>query len=295
MNYSKNFSEKYSACVILHAVGDTIGFKNGDWEFNYGFNVDSDFSNDLLYEFINLGGINDIDLEGWIVSDDTIMHMETCKGLLEEKGDSIKFATILTKKYIKCMNNMARRLPGIKTTENLALINKGFDWFKLPYDYMAGGSGASMRTSCIGLSFYRENDLDKLISFSIEAGRITHNSVIGYMGGFISALFTSYAIRNVKVEEWIFMLIDLLESDKIDKYIKRTRGFDDYMKDRIEFIGFFKKYISLRFKGKFINNDMSMRIPKIRTDFVSFFCHCHSHSHNDISNVYLLVLSKATE
>ena len=24
------------------------------------------------------------------------------------------------------------------------------------------------------------------------------------------------------------------------------------------------------------------------------FCHCHSHSHNDISNVYLLVLSKAT-
>ena len=21
--------------MILHALGDTIGFKNGDWEFNY--------------------------------------------------------------------------------------------------------------------------------------------------------------------------------------------------------------------------------------------------------------------
>ena len=26
---------------------------------------------------------------------------------------------------------------------------------------------------------------------------------------------------------------------------------------------------------------------------ILFFCHSHSHSHNDISNVYLLVLSKA--
>lgn len=266
-NYCKKINEKYEACLILHALGDTIGFKNGDWEFNNGLTVDSNYSNDLLYEFINLGGINDINLEGWIVSDDTIMHMETCKGLLEEMNDPNKFGTLLTKKYIECMKNMANRLPGIKTVENLSLLNKGLEWYKLPYDYMAGGSGASMRTSCIGLAFYKENELDKLISFSIEAGRITHNSVIGYMGGLISALFTSYAVRNIRVEEWIFLLIKLFESNKIDDYIKNTRGYDDYVKDKIEFIGFFQKYIALRFKGKFLNNDMSMRIPKIRTEF----------------------------
>ena len=61
--------------MILNAVGDTIGYKNSEWEFNYGKKVDQYFSDDILYEFISLGGIQ-LDLKGWIVSDDTIMHIE---------------------------------------------------------------------------------------------------------------------------------------------------------------------------------------------------------------------------
>jgi len=75
--------EKYVACILLHAVGDTIGFKNGDWEFNYNQKFDPNYSTTLLYEFISLGGIIGIDFNGWKVSDDTIMHMDTCYALLE--------------------------------------------------------------------------------------------------------------------------------------------------------------------------------------------------------------------
>lgn len=264
---SNNLNEKFKACIILHALGDTIGFKNGDWEFNYDQQVDPEYSNDILYEFISLGGIIGINLEDWIISDDTIMHIETCKGLLEETDNINKFGDILSKKYINCLKNMDRRYPGTRTVKSLELIKSGIEWFKILYDPMAGGSGGSMRTSAIGLAFYQENNIDKLIAYSIEASRITHNSVIGYMGGLVSALFTSYAIRNIKINKWPFMLIKLIESNKIDNYLKKTRGYDNYLKDKNQFLGFWKKYIELRFKGNYINDDISMRIPQIRTEF----------------------------
>lgn len=266
-NIYNNLNEKYIACIVLHAVGDTIGFKNGDWEFNYEQEVGPEFSNDLLYEFISLGGIIGIDLEGWIVSDDTVMHMETCKGLLEESDDLQKFGTILSKKYIESFKNMTRRAPGNHTKQIIYLLKGGLEWYRIPYDPMAGGSGASMRTSVIGLAFHGQDNREKLIAFSIEASRMTHNSVIGYLGGLVSALFTAYAIEGTKVEKWPFMLIDLLNGDMIDEYMKKTRGYDEYQRDKKQFILFWKKFIEFRFKGKFFNNDKSMRIPKIRTEF----------------------------
>ena len=35
MKDKDNFREKYIASFILHALGDTIGYKNSIWEFNY--------------------------------------------------------------------------------------------------------------------------------------------------------------------------------------------------------------------------------------------------------------------
>ena len=28
--------QRYNACLKMAAIGDTIGYFNGDWEFNYG-------------------------------------------------------------------------------------------------------------------------------------------------------------------------------------------------------------------------------------------------------------------
>ena len=47
-----NAKDKVDAIMILHALGDTIGFKNGDWEFNYGNNIDIntlEYVNELIY------------------------------------------------------------------------------------------------------------------------------------------------------------------------------------------------------------------------------------------------------
>ena len=74
--------------ILLHSVGDTIGFKNGDWEFfgrkNYkNLNKSNAFEHtlELVYEYISLGGYSGLDINGWLCSDDTLSHMALIKSL----------------------------------------------------------------------------------------------------------------------------------------------------------------------------------------------------------------------
>jgi ADP-ribosylglycohydrolase len=263
-------NNRYIASIVLHALGDTIGFKNGEWEFNYFIKlIDSSFSNDLLFDFISLGGINDINLKGWKVSDDTLFHMNTCQALLDSINDIDYFCLRSIELYINNYKNntLKGRYPGNTMTKNLQKYTKGLELYKLPYNRMYGGSGASMRTSCIGLLFNGEKNRKKLIEYSIENSRLTHNSIIGYMGGFVSALFTAYAIEEKEIEKWPFLLLELLESNVINNYMKKTRGYNDYMKNINTFIDYWKTYIELRFTNGKINKNKSFRIPSIRTDF----------------------------
>ena len=48
----------------------------------------------------------------------------------------------------------------------------------------------------IGLIYYKETDLEKLIENSIIASRVTHNYTLGFLGGLVTALFTSFAIET---------------------------------------------------------------------------------------------------
>jgi ADP-ribosylglycohydrolase len=111
---------------------------------------------------------------------------------------------------------------------------------------MSGGNGTAMRNICIGLAFYSESDLDILIDFSIQSSQITHNSPLGFLAGFTSAYFASLAVREIELNKWVFMMLELLESDKIKKYIGKS--FDE-QNDYNSYIRYWKKYIDTRFNG----------------------------------------------
>jgi ADP-ribosylarginine hydrolase len=256
--------DRYIACMVLHAVGDTIGYKNGDWEFNYNKSVEYSYSDILLFEYISLGGIF-LNLDGWKVSDDTILHIDTSLILLQENKDVNNFGDLVSEQYVSSMENLKHRHPGITTMEKLELIKNGFKWDKIKYNRYGGGCGGAMRTSCIGLLFSSDQDIDKLIAFSIEASRITNNSVIGYLGGLVSALFTAYAIENKDIETWPFLLLELLSSKKIDNYIKNTRDYEYYIKDKSEFVNYWKKYVEIRFIDKKFNYQKALTIPSNRS------------------------------
>lgn len=239
--------KKFISCILTHALGDCIGYKNGEWEFMYSI--------DKIWEFIALGGVNELDLDGWKVSDDTILHMKTAQGLLSSFTGVNTLATNTLSYYIDALEQFEKegfsvRTPGNTTINSLTILKNDHDtkWDKLEYNFMSGGSGAAMRTAVIGLAFYGKHNRSKLVQISIELSRITHNSVIGYLGGLTSALFTAYALEEIPVKKWPFLLLELLESDIIDNAIKNSgRGYNNYQQDKHIFINKWHRYIKDKF------------------------------------------------
>lgn len=265
--------EKYIAAFVLHALGDTIGFKNGEWEFNYNQkNISLNMTTEILFDFISLGGINDIDLNGWNVSDDTIINMAMGRGLLESKYDVMKIistnksnSNTKTKSNENIIHNVEQqmiiafnamkddekkgkdRFYGVTTWKYIKQINKGHDGRTLPYDKSSGGNGAAMRAGPIGLIYYGEKNRNLLIKSAIELSKITHNSSFGFLGGLTMALFTSFIIEEIDIIKWPFLLVNILNSDDVKQYIKPNSDEED---DYEKFIHYWIKYIDTRFNDK---------------------------------------------
>ena len=116
------------------------------------------------------------------------------------------------------------------------------------YNKFSGGNGCAMRTLAIGLRFYKDEDLDKLIECSITSSKITHNSPIGFLSGLCTAYFVKLAINKVNLYDWVFLLIELLESKKIKQYIDIDNNdvYDDYRNT----LRIWKKYVEMFFSNK---------------------------------------------
>jgi ADP-ribosylarginine hydrolase len=221
-------NEKIEAAIMLSSYLDTIGFKNGQWEFNYNKNTNNieeaiSMNFTIVNHYMSLGGFSNLDIKNWKASDDTILMMATVKALIDG-GDEKDFI----KRYIEIYDVLIKpeRAAGLSTLRSIAflkkiILTKKKSYFKLiPFDDRMGGNGASIRTGPIGI--YYANDIDKLISTSIIASRLTHNIPVGYLGGLISALFASYAFKGINSWSWLDNLLALLKTDKIINYINST-------------------------------------------------------------------------
>lgn len=258
IKYKNKMLEKYVATLVLHSLGDTIGFKNGDWEFNYFMDVTEDASLELLYEFIHLGGINGINLNKWYVSDDTYYHLAVAEALIAIKVEPTKeefykkVKEYLYKATTEMLNKLTEqninRYAGNTTIDYIKLFKNpsNKDGRDLPYDALSGGSGCAMRSLCIGLALYGEKNRSKLIEVAIQSNRITHNSPIGYLGGLVTALFTAYALENIHIYKWPFLLMEVLQDKQIKSYLTIQEETTDYEL----FLKYWRRYIDTRFKNK---------------------------------------------
>lgn len=269
---------KYRAVFILHALGDTIGFKNGDWEFNVEKNGGLESVLEFVYEFINLGGINGIDLKGWRVSDDTLYHLAIASSLFyfDNKLDDklilqMKNLLILTHNRIlhEEIDESIKRFPGNATEKNIQ--NFSDDSAVSKYDSETGGNGAAMRNLCIGLAFHKKEHLNMLIDVSIVSSKLTHGSPLGFLAGLTSAYFVHMAINSIHIWEWAYNLIKLLNSDDVKKHIdmKNNEEIMDYM----AYIKYWQQYIDIKFnkdKKPLDNKIFSNLVYRIKMYYENF-------------------------
>ena len=249
----KLIKNKYECVFLLHAVGDTIGFKNSDWEFNYGRSENIESVLEYIFEFIDMGGINGINLKNWIVSDDTLYHIAIGNAFVEFKKFNDDFIKLVKVELVEMHNRMHDdknhrgfyRFPGLMTTQALNTMTYEHDMRNEKYMKSSGGNGAAMRSLCIGLVFYKPDQFEMLVKASITLSKLTHNAPIGFLAGFTSAYFVSLGIQNVNIYEWVTRLLEKLESDIIKSYvnIENQNEFLDY----ITYVNYWKVYLDTRF------------------------------------------------
>lgn len=246
--------EQIEACLIFASLFDTIGFGNGAVEFNYNYNVEDrhkimTINNHISTIYFFTGGYKNLD-DSLLASDDTILLMATTKALINNDSDQRyinseqayinEYLEIFNKYYIK---DNDKRYFGLQTIESLTYLSKFTKSNKKNESFIKnieiskkmGGNGAAIRTATIGIKYF--NNIDKIIQEALIASRITHNYYIGYLGGIVSALFTSWAYQQISPFLWIEKLIELYENKVISKNINLDNDteIDDYFYNWIKY------------------------------------------------------------
>lgn len=244
-------SEYIARFIYTSMIGDIIGYRNGEWEFNgkgadgLYYQVGSEYTNEIVFQFLALGGINNIDIKYWDFSDDSIMMLNTAKILTDKYKSEKDFGDKLSSEFVKNLNEIKRYHGGIRTVQSLEIIKNGTSWDHIPYDPHAKGSGTAMRTSIIGVFKHGLKNRESLIKLTIIACKMTHYSVVGVYSGLMVALFSAYAIEDIPFYQWLDKCIE--DFGKYEKLIKSVFVGKDYELEEQLFFGKFKKYLHWRF------------------------------------------------
>lgn len=235
-------NEKIEASIMLGSYFDTLGFKNGNWEFNFRTNTDSfqtyvKIWTDLLHNYMILGGPSSINLKDWNSSDDTILILATAQAVINGGGED-NYKKELVDMYDLLLDE--KRVSGIVTIDSIKLLKRGATIKTLPSESNMGGNGAAIRTGPIGLKWYK--NIEKVIEESICASRLTHNYYLGFLGGMVVALFTAWAMNGIPAWKWPEELIKLYNNKTIHKYFPQNQNLEDLD----EFIGYWKRYQETR-------------------------------------------------
>lgn len=226
--------------MVLSGVGDAIGYASGQWEFEYNGEV---IHKELHNKYGDISRL-EVKLPEWPVSDDTVLHLATAEALMTNKPVGEELFLEIAAQYIRGARDMSGRAPGMTTLSAISTLEKTRG-FIVPFNKRGGGCGAAMRTMCVGLRYPRPEQLQDLISVSVEAGRMTHNCPTGFLGSVASALFTSFAVQEIPVKSWGFKLMETLPQvmeylTSVGRDVEQNRSEWDY------FLNAWSQYLKLR-------------------------------------------------
>ncbi|XP_005168053.1 inactive ADP-ribosyltransferase arh2 isoform X2 [Danio rerio] len=206
--------EKFQAAMVLGAVGDALGSR---WQT-------CSSGSQIQQELRALGGLAalKLDAEHWPLSDGALMHMTTAEALITDYWCLEDLYRELVRLYVEAMVSLQGRVPEPSTVEgcaNLKPHNFLLAWHT-PFNEKGSGHGAATKAMCIGMRYWQPERLHTLVEVSIEAGRMTHNHPIGFLGSLCTALFASFAVQGRPLVSWGRELLKTLP--KAEEYCRKT-------------------------------------------------------------------------
>lgn len=280
---------KYEAMMVLSAFADCLSFSiitNSENYFedifvkNYKY-----YNNEKLYKFIELGGINAINLENSFVSDITLYNIATAESMLKYKGKLNKnFLKICIDDILNSFNiivtdfNKKKKKDSKDRISNMEIFfilkeifknenNKNTDEFNLSYKLLINSSNPSTKSLIIGSCLSGKKNRNELIDVTIRISQITDNSPLGFLGGLTTSLFTAFSLENIPIQKWPFELLKILKSN----YIRAKIDKDDFNmnRDYHMYINHWTKYIDIKFENNYknITNNLAIRIHNYYHNF----------------------------
>lgn len=273
---------------LYQSLGDTIGYRNGDWEFNHKDQTAAagpEYANTMIAEFIHLGGINKLSIVNWTASDDTVLYLLTYVVLMQKIPSVQAYGEQLRRNYVNNWDEIKDRAPGQITSRSIQILqNPEVKWNSLNYDPTAIGNGSCMRTGCVGIFYPGKSNRKKLIALAVEGSRVTHNSATAILGSITTALFTAYAIERVPIAHWPHRLLKLLNSLKINSYMEKSKPseYKLFLRDKQFYIAQWQKYVSFRFAGASVTPRTDRRTMHNPVERIKYFA--ESYSKNNPNN-----------
>lgn len=267
--------------MLYGALGDAIGYKNGDWEFEKDGLA-------ILDQVKQLGGIQNVwvNPQDWPVSDDTVMHLATCIALwqafhpnpriaerLEElsKDEETKFDILLTQ-CAKLVNWNQLKCPTViafTSEKREAFVNAIMTWYvrcmtimekrapgrqtieavslnlskqKMPDTIVDRAGGNGAAMRCMCIGLLSAPQ-DLVISLAGIASMATHPNYTAILGGIMSAAFTRMAINLTHPIHWPFEFFRHYYKPSVAWIQKQFPGsqVDTFFFDT------WQKYLALRF------------------------------------------------
>jgi ADP-ribosylglycohydrolase len=288
--YVPHDEDRYVSSAVLSVIGDMIGYGNGDWKYSKFKTITWDSTLEMLFEFIEKGGINNIDMNNWKASYCSLTLLSLLSVFAQNdniKPYNVRYIFLKMLIHHEKQNNFIVIDPRYKT--KLIQTNKKLDdmyiknideidddnyIYPTEYDKDSYDNKACPYGIAIGLALFGENKRDELIMNSLYIANTTHTSPIGYLGCLTIALFTAFAIEKKNIITWPFLLIKILSKntfiiDFINKHSNNNNNEEDILVHYEIYLKYWNKYIDLRFHNKKPIELKSMTNVMFRSSFYS--------------------------
>ena len=213
--------------------------------------IDNEILSEIILEFVQYyierGGFSEFEFDHNIYASSNILLLIDIMEAFtnsEKKDLMTNVKKALKSGYDKSKRN--REYGGPLLAKDLLLTETEIENIKFDDKYTGNknnnySSDICVMTMPVGLYHSDEDKLEKLIEISIKISRLTHNNVIGILGGMTAAYFVSLAFREIDVIKWVYLLIKLLESNLIKKHL----DLDD-TKNNIDYVTFLRHWQNYR-------------------------------------------------